>query len=151
MIIVNPTGKPVRSDAWGDGRYGARRKRNDGTTYAHKGVDFTCVPKQNVVAPITAVYKRIAYPYADSREYAGALFEAEWCEYKMFYYRPTIEPGQIVEASCTVGKAQDISKRYGPDCKMVPHVHFEIVRVFFVPEDVKFLVGIGEMLNAKIR
>ena len=132
MILINPTGKGVRSDGFGDGHFKARRRKANGPRYKHKGVDYICEPGQRVYAPSDAVYVRIAYPYANNREYSGMYFQAEAFSYKMFYIKPAIKPGTRVEQGQTIGIAQDISSNYGLDYRgkpMVPHVHFEITSI----------------------
>ena len=69
-MITNPTGKPIRVDAGGDGHYGASRRRSDGTRYAHKGTDFSGTPGQPVRVPIGGILKRKAKPYSKG-EYSG--------------------------------------------------------------------------------
>lgn len=132
MIFINPTGKGIRSDGFGDGNYKARRRRSDGSRYKHKGIDYICKVGQSVYAPADAVYKRIAYPYANSREYSGMHFEAEGYNYKLFYVTPSTKPGTKVVQGQIIGIAQNVGDRYGVDFrgkKMVPHVHFEITSI----------------------
>ncbi len=132
MNLINPTGKGVRSDAFGIGDYGARRRKTDGRYYSHKGIDFICEPGQRVYAPAEAVFERIAYPYSYSQEYSGALFVGKRMSYKLFYIKPTIKTGAEVKQGQVVGIAQDISAHYDEDSagnKVVPHVHFEITGI----------------------
>ena len=137
MILINPTGKGIRSDGYGDGHYKARRRRANGSRYTHKGTDYICQVGQSVYAPVDAKYVRIAYPYSNSREYTGMYFEAEFFNYKLLYVKPTIKPGKVKQGQI-VGFAQNIGNRYNVDFrkKMVPHVHFEITEV-----DPEFLMG----------
>ncbi|MCP4585312.1 hypothetical protein [Pseudoalteromonas sp.] len=131
MLLINPTGKGVRSDGWGNGHFGATR-RDQGKRRKHKGTDYVVVPGQRIFAPANAIYRRIAYPYADSREYTGGYFEGEDISYKIYYYKSTIKPGKKVLQGDTIGYSQDISNRYGLDRngeKMVPHIHLEITSI----------------------
>ena len=131
MILINPSGKGVRSDGFGNGHFGATR-RTKGQRRKHKGTDYIVVPGQRIFAPADAIYRRIAYPYADSRELSGGYFEGEDISYKIFYYKPTLKPGTQVRQGDTIGYAQDISNRYGLDRdgnKMVPHIHLEITKI----------------------
>ena len=85
-----------------------------------------------MLAPISATYTRIAYPYANNQSYTGMLFENEWCQYKLFYVEPIIKIGQSCKQGEAIGIAQDITRMYAKDnkpCGMVPHVHFEMVSI----------------------
>jgi len=118
--MISPTGKGIRSDAAGDGHYGAPRGNRK-----HNGTDYLCDPGQHIVAPIAGIFTRIAYPYPD-KTYSGLVIEGKHLTVKMFYFDPLpdfimleIFQGQVI------GVAQDISKRYGG--LMLPHIHLEIV------------------------
>ena len=45
--MINPTGKGIRSDAAGDGHYGAKRGHR-----LHFGLDLLCDPYQPIKAPV---------------------------------------------------------------------------------------------------
>ncbi len=134
MIICNPTGGEVRHDSQGSGDFGAKRGSR-----RHSGTDFVCVPGQTVLGFTNSIFIRIARPYASDPKYLGALFRGPQVEYKLFYFLPTLDPGQKIEAGSDVGIAQDISEKYGPE--MTPHVHLEIVRV-----DPMFLMELYEAI-----
>lgn len=133
--FFNPTGCreiKIRSDKWGDGSYGARRKKATGEVYAHRGVDLLCIPGQNIYAPFDSVYERIVYPYSDNFEYTGALLRSEKAIVKMLYFKPGIKEGTRIKKGTVIGKAQDVSRYYCADDtlleeRMKPHIHFEIV------------------------
>ena len=126
--MISPTGHGIRySDTWGSGMYGAPRKKNDGTTYIHKGVDFIVSPAgQNIVAPCGGDVIRIKRPYANPVKgvlFNGILVRSSDFEWTMFYFEPLkeilrtrIEEGQLI------GHAQDISIKYQ---SMIPHVHLQ--------------------------
>ncbi len=133
-MFKNITGKiqRVRNDGWGNGKFGARRKRTDGTRYTHQGTDYIVSPGQELYMPYTSTYARPAYPHTDSKTFSGALFVSERVDFKILYFRSTVQVGQTISAGQVIGIAQDISKRYGCSSSgdyMVPHIHFEIKRL----------------------
>lgn len=118
-ILVSPTGKGVRiSDSWGWGHYGAPRGKA-----RHKGMDFICVPGQDVVAPRNGKIIRIARPYA-TRDYSGLLIECPGMTIKLFYLSPDIGLiGEQVKQYQVIGTAQDIGRKYAG---MTPHIHMQL-------------------------
>lgn len=129
-LIVNPTGGKIRSDAGGDGHYGAKRSKKEkkGETwvlvvYTHGGTDFEGFPGQPVLAPIAGKIEREARPYANAN-YSGVLLAGPSGKVKMFYLRPHAELiGTWVEQGQPIGLMQDISQRYD---NVGPHVHLQI-------------------------
>ena len=120
--MISPTGKGIRSDAKGDGHYGSSRGGR-----IHEGSDYECEPGQPVYAPISGHIVREARPYANE-EYSGLVIQGENMCVKLFYlspYRGNI--GKYVEQGDVIGKAQDISMKYGSP--MVPHVHLQIEHI----------------------
>lgn len=135
--MISPTKLGIRADRGGDGKYGAPRSKTVKgkiIKYEHKGTDFSCVPGQDVVAPVFGKVTRVAYPYPD-KSYSGLVFDAEWITIKMFYVEPDKHAiGKMFYPGDRIGIAQDISKQY-PDQGVTPHVHLEIVKVTLNPED----------------
>lgn len=118
--MISPTGKGIRSDAMGDGHYGASRG-----TRKHEGVDYLCDPNQDIYAPISGVIKRISYPYAD-KSYSGVIIEGKHITVQMFYFEPLSDfIGCEVYQGQTIGFAQDVSKRYNSSMKA--HIHLKII------------------------
>ena len=119
-LITSPTNLGVRVDEAGSGIYGA--KRGDHT---HKGVDFVCIPGQEVYAPISGVVTRQARPYANGG-YEGVVIEGTALTVKLFYMIPNIAfKGKRVRQGQVIGVAQDVSERH-PNSGMKPHIHLEI-------------------------
>jgi hypothetical protein len=121
LKFVNPTGKPVRMDEAGSGRFRAMRGER-----LHRGVDFLCTPGQKIVSPINGRIIRIAYPYSGDRNYKGVVIGDGNFQVKMFYldpYRDLI--GRVVLAGKEIGIAQDISQRY-EGTGMEPHIHCQL-------------------------
>lgn len=129
-LIVNPTGGKIRSDAGGDGHYGAKRSKKEkkgGTwvsiVYSHRGTDFEGCPIQPVYAPISGKITRKAAPYRNSH-YSGVVIKGPVGEIKMFYLQPIRKLiGMNVDQGETIGIMQDISQRYP---NVTPHVHLQI-------------------------
>ena len=116
--MINPTGGRVRIDSLGDGRYGKSRGRR-----MHKGVDYECVPGQDVKMPVSGIITRIKRPYANS-DLNGIEIKTPVMQVTIFYmevYKDLI--GKKVFSGYVIGKAQDVSKRYDG---MTPHVHLQI-------------------------
>ena len=121
--MISPTGKGIRSDPKGDGRYGAPRGKSK-----HKGVDYLCEPDQSVYSPISGIIIRMAYPYIN-KSYSGVVIEGKHLTVKMFYFEPLPDfIGSEVDQGQVIGFAQDISQKYG-GLPMKPHIHLEIVKI----------------------
>jgi hypothetical protein len=122
--MISPTGLGIRSDAAGDGHFGAPRGDN-----THKGVDFLTLPGQPVIMPISfGRIKRVAWPYKVNGDYRGIEIEgydrgAGDVVIKMFYLVP-FQLGSAIAEGTVIGYAQDISVKYGGD-PMQPHIHLE--------------------------
>lgn len=121
--MISPTGKPIRDyDKWGSGAYGAPR----GEKSPHDGVDFICVPGQDVVAPIDGVVVRESKPYVDS-PFSGLIIKGKDAEIQMFYLLPDKRLfGQKITKGEVIGKAQNIGIKYAG---ITPHIHLEIKSV----------------------
>lgn len=120
--MISPTGQGVRSDAMGDGHFGARR---DGGRRRHNGTDFICDPGQDVVAPIGGKIVRTARPYADDPNYSGLVIRSDRMTIRMFYLEPDPELiGMGVGEGDRIGIAQNIATKYGVG--MIPHIHLQV-------------------------
>ncbi|MFH1885158.1 MAG: hypothetical protein ABIJ95_11615 [Pseudomonadota bacterium] len=117
--LVSPTGKGLRDDPGGRGHYRAPR----GARW-HDGMDFLCEPGQVVVAPISGKVAGRSRPY-DKGPYDGLVIEGDRLAVKLFYVAPDRGVvGRTVRQGEPVGRAQDISARYGGG--MLAHVHLRI-------------------------
>jgi murein DD-endopeptidase MepM/ murein hydrolase activator NlpD len=115
----------IRMDASGSGRFGSSR---GGGSRLHNGVDLEVIKGQPVYAPFAGTITKQAYPYEDDRKYTGVhLTRKDGVKMKVFYMLP--KPGIIgkaVSAGDEIGRAQDISEKYGAPMK--PHIHVEVWR-----------------------
>ncbi len=115
-VVDNPV---IRIDKLGDGHYLAPRGER-----LHRGVDYVVVPGANVYAPVNGHIVRESWPYKDG-SYSGVLFQGSSIAFKIWYFSPYLHLiGEKLKAGTILGKAQDISKRYGKD--MIPHIHIEV-------------------------
>jgi murein DD-endopeptidase MepM/ murein hydrolase activator NlpD len=113
----------IRMDAAGSGRFGSSR---GGGSRLHNGVDLEVIKGQPVYAPFAGTITKQAYPYEGDRKYTGVhLTRADGVKMKVFYMLP--KPGIIgkaINAGDEIGRAQDISEKYGAPMK--PHIHVEV-------------------------
>jgi murein DD-endopeptidase MepM/ murein hydrolase activator NlpD len=117
---VNPTGGKVRSDAAGDGQFGAKRGER-----FHLGVDFEAEAGQGVVAPVDSQYRRfVRRVYATDALYTGMELETQEFLLTFFYVSPSIDHQTSVKAGQLIGLAQDINSKWGDP--MINHVHFQL-------------------------
>lgn len=121
--MISPTGLGVRAlDKWGDGRYGAPRGGR-----RHKGVDFICIPNQEIVSPINGLFIRLKFPYANPVNgilFGGVLLRGSNFDVTMFYFEPI--KGKIampVKKGEVLGLAQDLRIKYDG---ITPHIHLQI-------------------------
>jgi hypothetical protein len=128
MIITSPTGLGIRNDPQGGGYYDAPRGSR-----RHKGIDFLCVPGQDITCPIEyGTIIRVAYPYSSDLSYKGLVIENDLITIRL-YYCTLFETllNKRVERHQPIAKAQNIASKYRPypkDCEMKPHIHLGIDR-----------------------
>jgi hypothetical protein len=123
--FANPTGQaPREHDAYGEGRFGARR---DGGSRRHEGVDYAARPGQPVHAPISGYVTKIGYAYAgDTRlKFVEITNPALRIAARVFYINPKVEEGDAVAIGRPVGTARSLQRRYPGG--MTDHVHLEII------------------------
>jgi murein DD-endopeptidase MepM/ murein hydrolase activator NlpD len=117
--MISPTGKDVRMDGAGSGRFGAPR---GGRT--HDGVDWLADPGDPVKSPIRGKVTRIVYPYADDLSFKGVEIVNDGVIVHLLYVEPLkMFIGREVGMGSVVGHAQDVRKRYPNDKDMKNHVH----------------------------
>ena len=127
-MILPPKELKIRSDAGGDGHYGASRwKRVNGhkVYYPHRGIDLRVTPGEDIIAGERLKILRISRPYVTDKNYSGLACEIPGLlEFKVFYIAPMIHlVGKTVDKDTIIGVAQNISRKYE---KVTPHIHFEI-------------------------
>lgn len=140
--MINSTGGSIRNDRGGSGVFGASRKKEiDGRTvrYRHRGVDYVCIPGQEVWMPFTAVIIRQKNPYEG---YHGILFRGKGIVGTLFYVDVAQDLiGKEMKEGEIIGRAEDISKKYS---LVTPHVHFQIDKI-----DPEILIHIYRSLRGR--
>lgn len=119
--FVNPTGQGIRNDSGGEGHFGASRGSR-----AHRGLDISSTPGQDVRAPISGVLTA-ARPSA-SQPFGGFRITADdGTVVKVFYAQ--VNPGMLgqrVNAGDSVARAQDLQMPGGYSRSVGDHVHVEV-------------------------
>ena len=120
-MATNPTGGSVRNDSVGQGYWHAPRGSR-----LHLGVDLLLPygPGQSVTAPHEGRVVRYSFPYVADKNYSGLHIKGSQIESILWYLEPIIAIGLYVSEGQEIGFAQDISKKYGTNCK--PHIHWQI-------------------------
>lgn len=130
--IMNPTGKGVRSDAGGDGRFGASRIRRNRQKYPsgkgpHEGVDLLSDPGQEIIAPVSGKLRSArpgTVPFGGVEISSG---DGD-VKVKMFYLKPDERLlGKAVKAGDVIRIAQDLhipGSHYGSTVQN--HIHVEV-------------------------
>jgi hypothetical protein len=140
--MINPTGGNIRNDKGGFGHFGASRKKTvDGRVvrYRHRGVDYVCIPDQEVWIPFTAVLIRHKNPYEG---YHGVLFRGKGIVGTLFYVDVSEELiGKEMREGEIIGRAEDISQKYD---LVTPHIHFQIDKI-----DPEILIHIYQALRGR--
>lgn len=113
--------KPVlRMDPKGDGRFKASRSGGK----EHNGLDFLCIPGEDVLSPIAGKIIRESAAYKDDPRYRNIVIAgAKGYEVKIMYVQLTAKVGEMVTKGQVIGKCQSIAAKYG--APMRDHVHFE--------------------------
>lgn len=111
----------IRSDGYGQGRFGASR---DGGKRKHNGLDLVVTTGETIYSPIAGKVVRYSNPYPNDSRYTGLHIQNGEYLVKMWYLTPTVKPGQEIDRGQAIGKAQKISTKYGAG--MVDHVHIEV-------------------------
>ena len=124
----NPTGGVLRSDKWGDGKFGASR----GAARLHAGIDICGNPGSYVSSPVDGFVVRTGMPYSnDNGPWNCYLLirEEDGTEWRLFYVIPL---GGIVGTTVHRGQAvatlADVGAKYGTHPikkRMSPHTHIE--------------------------
>lgn len=160
-VIMGRDECEIRSDAAGDGNYGAKRGKR-----THTGIDLVCIAGETVISPVTGKVTKIGYPYASGKggvngtgqpyryvQVTRDLGEGKIEHHRIFYIEPLVKVGDNVKIGRQLGTTMDVSERYDTDDKpetmydesvesvMTPHIHYEIMlkgREFLDPAKYSF-------------
>ena len=122
--VADPTGGAPRSeDAYGEGRFHARR---DGGERQHEGVDYVAVAGQPVEAPISGYVTKIGYAYPDDQSLRFVEIEnpALHLTARAFYVDPQVAVGDAVAVGHPIGRAHTLQRRYPQG--ITDHIHLEL-------------------------
>jgi hypothetical protein len=141
--MINPTGGNIRHDKLGTGYFGAPREKIENgrvKRYRHRGVDYVCIPGQDVYIPFTAIPIRKKNP---CENYHGILFRGKGIVGTLFYVKidDSIINMELKEGD-VIGIAEDISQKFEG---VLPHVHFQIDKI-----NPELLISIYRSLRGRI-
>lgn len=119
-------------DDWGDGSFKAPRVKSDGTRKPHKGIDYACLPGQEILSPCVGEVTKLGYPYPFKEGFNYRYVEVtdlQGLRHRVFYIEPTVEVGHQVTILNVIGASQDIAGKFSNPDKdpMTNHVHYEIL------------------------
>ncbi|MBI4968518.1 MAG: hypothetical protein HZC25_10415 [Rhodospirillales bacterium] len=135
-----PDGQIRRKDGYGEGHFGARRTKSDGSDYHHQGVDIIVAPGKDIKSPVSGTVEGAPFdPYGKSGDkrkigvYQGITIRTEdGHRVRVMYIDPAVEAGDKVEAGATkIGTAQDLAKVYPPKPngeQMTNHIHVDVMK-----------------------
>jgi len=126
---VNPTGGALRGTdpLYGDGTFGATRRRKNGTPYSHEGQDYLATLGQDVVAVTAGVVSRIGFPYINNTHFKYVeITTASKVRVRHFYVDPAsgIVVGAPVVAGTVIGTYQSLQSKLPG---IPEHVHIEVI------------------------
>ena len=132
--------KPRGVDDWGDGSFAAPRVKSDGSRKPHKGIDYACLPGQEVISPCVGVVTKLGYPYPikDGFNYRYVeVTDLQGLRHRVFYIDPTVSIGMHVTILNVIGVSQDIAGKFHDPRKepMTNHVHYEVLDKAGTPQD----------------
>jgi len=110
-------------DDFGSGEYQSSRGDR-----IHNGVDYTCAPGAEILAPISGQITKIGYPYSGDFHYQYVEITLNDLRHRVFYVSPNVSIGdQVIENESVIGAAQNIAKKYSAGNRVMKnHVHYEI-------------------------
>ncbi len=111
-------------DEWGNGAYGASR---GGRT--HKGIDIAAYPGTLIQAIVPGEVTKLGYVYDHDLSFRYVQISLAGVDYRYFYVRPNVSPGQWVWSGQSIGRVQDIASKYtSKPTPMINHMHFSMKR-----------------------
>jgi len=132
--LLNPTGGFMRGlDAYGDGAFGAERKRGD-EVYKHMGVDICAKPAQDIWCPCDGVVTRTGLAYADDTRFHSIHIQPDadlMADLKLLYVTPaSFSVPRAVRRGDVLGVSEDLGQRYQGitnHCHVELHISGELV------------------------
>ena len=122
------------ADSWGDGSFKASRGLDkNGDVKLHKGIDYACLPGQEIMSPCVGQVTKLGYPYPYTSSGTNYRYveitDLTGLKHRIFYITPTVDLTQQVTVLDVIGISQDISAKFhDPKRKpMINHVHVEVL------------------------
>lgn len=131
-MIGSPLAYPlrIRSDKWGDGKFGARRA---GGKKFHDGVDLVTTPGEKVFSMQSGIVEKYELCYLSDPRWRGIQIANANIRTEIWYMTPISGLiGKFIETGQHIGFSQDISQRYSDPKKieefghMTPHLHVRL-------------------------
>ena len=109
------------NDAFGSGHFHASRGERK-----HNGIDLVCTPGTTVFSSIDGVVTKRGYPYSDDLNFRYIEIEDEHeFFHRVFYVKPLLEVGCIVNIGDAIGITQTLDNRYPT---ITEHIHYEVIK-----------------------
>lgn len=132
-MFVAPS-RPYRGlrgqDAWGSGAFGANR---DGGKRRHIGQDYTALPKDDGVWPISGKLIHVSHAYAGSFLHSLIIIGHAECEgwlARVDYVNPDYVVGDAAKIGEYLGEVEDVAAYWSAHqpgrAPMTNHVHLEV-------------------------
>lgn len=113
-----------KSDAWGEGHFGAPRGN-----HSHKGLDLITEAGEAIFSPIDGKITKQGYTYTDDLSYRYVRIENDKYQVDLYYtkMRDVFKLNDEVCEGDHIANAQDIAKRYSTKLKpMINHCHMQV-------------------------
>jgi len=113
---------PIRGeDEHGSGAWHAPRGNR-----LHNGVDYSCYPGTQIMAPVSGTVTKLGYPYGDDLDYRYVEITTPGGDcHRVFYISPVDSNDDVVAGQTLIGYTQDLTTRYPG---ITNHIHYEIKR-----------------------
>jgi hypothetical protein len=138
MQVESPLAYPlmIRTDKWGDGRFGASRA--SGTKF-HDGLDLVTIPTEKVFSMHSGTVEKYEQCYTTDPRWRGIQIFNSKIRTEIWYMDPLPGlVGKFVEVGQHIGSSQDISVKYNDPEKikevgglMTPHIHVRLSLLAF--------------------
>lgn len=133
LTVIAP---PRGTDAYGSGRFGAKRGSR-----LHLGIDDAIWPGSLVCSMTSGVVTRLGWPYSEPERKKLRLIEIkndiDGALVRYLYLSPHVVEGQRVERDQVLGSVQDLREFYKNG--MTPHCHVDVnINGTFVDPEIYF-------------
>jgi len=111
------------TDDYGSGAFEAPRGNRK-----HSGIDLIVLPNKPVFNLVAGIVTKLGYPYGDDLRYRYVeITDVNKNKARYLYVDPLVSVGAKLSKGATIGKAQDLGRRYNRKGKTItPHIHFDV-------------------------